>query len=97
MEDGAGLDIQLDEGLRLEGLHPGVELLAPEDFDHNPLVIRLAHGQASLLLTGDIQAAVEGELLVDDVHPASAVMCHLHHGARRPRYRSKPIHNQART
>jgi competence protein ComEC len=77
----AGLEIELDEGLRLEVLHPGTELLAGEGFNDNSLVTRLTYGQASMLLTGDIQARVERKLLADGVHLASGVLKVAHHGS----------------
>jgi competence protein ComEC len=76
----AGLEIELDEGLRLEVLHPGVELLASEGFNDSSLVTRLTYGQASMLLTGDIQARVEQRLLADPARLGSTVLKVAHHG-----------------
>ena len=76
----AGLEIELDEGLRLEALHPGVELLAGEGFNDNSLVTRLTYGQASMLLTGDIQAGAERRLLADEARLGSSVLKVAHHG-----------------
>jgi competence protein ComEC len=76
----AGLEIELDEGLQLEVLHPGVELLAGEGFNDNSLVTRLTYGDASMLLTGDIQAKAERRLLADKAHLRSTVLKVAHHG-----------------
>ncbi len=77
----AGLDIELDEGLRLEVLHPGSKLLTTDGFNDNSLVMRLTYGDVSVLLTGDIQARAERELLAEGVHLASTVLKVPHHGA----------------
>jgi competence protein ComEC len=77
----AGLEIELDEGLQLEVLHPGVELLAKEGFNDNSLVARMTYGQAAVLLAGDIQARAERQLLADDVQLASSVLKVAHHGS----------------
>jgi competence protein ComEC len=76
----AGLEIELDEGLRLEVLHPGVELLASEGFNDSSLVTRLTYGQASMLLTGDIRAKAERRLLAEKVGLGSSVLKVAHHG-----------------
>jgi competence protein ComEC len=77
----AGLEIELDEGLRLEVLHPGTELMPGEGFNDNSLVTRLTYGQASMLLTGDIQAGAELQLLADNARLASTVLKVAHHGS----------------
>ncbi|MEA3376731.1 MAG: hypothetical protein U9R72_11120, partial [Chloroflexota bacterium] len=77
----AGLQIELDEGLRLEVLHPGPELLAGEGFNDNSLVTRLTYGDVSMLLTGDIQARAEGRLLAAGVPLTSTVLKVAHHGS----------------
>jgi competence protein ComEC len=75
-----GLEIELGDGLRLEVLHPGVELLAGEGFNDNSLVTRLTYGQTSMLLTGDIQTKAERRLLADATHLGSTVLKVAHHG-----------------
>ncbi|MFW6136208.1 MAG: DNA internalization-related competence protein ComEC/Rec2 [Chloroflexota bacterium] len=77
----AGLEIELDEGLRLEVLHPGPKLLPGEGFNDNSLVTRLTYGDVSLLLTGDIQARAEGRLLAHGMPLASTVLKVAHHGS----------------
>jgi competence protein ComEC len=77
----AGLDIALDEGLRLEVLHPGAELLVAEGFNDHSIVTRLTYGAASLLLTGDITAEVEQQLVASGSPLASTVLKVPHHGS----------------
>jgi competence protein ComEC len=77
----AGLDVVLEEGLQMEVLHPGTELLVAESFNDNSLVTRLSYGRASLLLTGDVEAAAEERLLADGVDVRSTVLKVAHHGA----------------
>ena len=74
MSQVAGLSVELDRGLRLEVLHPGVELLTAEGYNANSIVTRLSHGSASVLLTGDITAEVEGMLLASGWPLRSAVL-----------------------
>jgi competence protein ComEC len=57
----AGLRLALDEGLEMVVLHPGVGMW--EDANNNSVVTRLTYGQVSLLLTGDIEAEVERQLV----------------------------------
>jgi competence protein ComEC len=77
----AGLAFDLDEGVRMEVLHPGPELLVGEGFNDNSLVMRLSHGTVSMLLTGDIEERAEKRLLAEDVELRSTVLKVAHHGA----------------
>jgi hypothetical protein len=77
----AALDIALDEGLRLDVLHPGAELLAAEGYNDNSIVTRLTYGQASLPLTGDITAEAERQLVERGPPLASTVLKAPHHGS----------------
>ncbi|MBN1978355.1 MAG: DNA internalization-related competence protein ComEC/Rec2 [Anaerolineae bacterium] len=86
-EGQAGLSLTLDEadaqrpGLEMLILHPGVEVW--ESANDNSVVTRLVYGQVSLLLTGDIEAEVEGTLVgARDVAPLqSTVLKAAHHGS----------------
>lgn len=77
----AGLGIEVDEGLRLEVLQPGVQLLAGEGFNDKSLVIRLTYGEASVLLTGDIEERGEAALLATGATLTSTVLKVAHHGS----------------
>lgn len=77
----AGLEMALEEGLRLAVLQPGAELLEGEGFNDNSLVMRLSYGRASLLLTGDIEAQAEETLLRSGAELRSTVLKVAHHGS----------------
>jgi competence protein ComEC len=76
-----GLDVELEDGVRLEVLHPGAELTAGEGFNNNSVVTRLTHGKISVLLTGDIETAAERALLERGDNLRSSVLKVAHHGA----------------
>jgi competence protein ComEC len=79
----AGLRLTLDEGadasrpLEMVILHPGAEL--PGDANNNSVVTRLTYGKVSVLLTGDIEAEVEHQLVAYGL--ASTVLKAAHHGS----------------
>jgi len=75
----AGLRLALDEGLEMTVLHPGTELL--ESANDNSVVTRLAYGQVSVLLPGDIEAEVEQQLAAGGAGLASTVLKAAHHGS----------------
>ncbi len=77
----AGLEIKLEEGVWIEVLHPGVKLLSREGHNDNSLVIRLRHGEASFLFTGDIGVESEHGLLTAGEELQSTVLKVAHHGA----------------
>jgi competence protein ComEC len=75
----AGEVIELDEGVRLEVLHPGSTLT--DDRNENSVVLRLVYGDFSLLLTGDADEKTE-EVLLSNGRPLSALVLKAgHHGA----------------
>lgn len=79
-------------GDRLAGFTPwNVEVLnpAPEPFsntgsdeNNNSVVLRVSHGQRSLLLTGDIGLEAESELVSSGVPLSSEILKVSHHGSR---------------
>ena len=75
----AGLHLTLDRGLEMRVLHPGAELW--EGVNDNSVVTWLAYGQVSLLLPGDIEAAVEQQLVTAGEPLASTVLKVPHHGS----------------
>jgi competence protein ComEC len=79
----AGLRLALDEGLDVVVLHPGAELVSGEEgsANNNSVVTRLTYGQVSVLLTGDIEAVVEHQLVADGATLASTVLKAAHHGS----------------
>jgi len=76
----AGMNVGLDEGLQMDILHPGAELLLADGYNENSLVVRVSYGQASLLLAGDIEARAEGVLVRDGARLTSTVLKVAHHG-----------------
>jgi competence protein ComEC len=77
----AGLRLTLDQGLEMVVLHPGVGVW--EEANNNSVVTRLTYGQVSVLLTGDIEAEVEAQLVgAQRVAPLrSTVLKAAHHGS----------------
>jgi len=78
-EGSAGLRLTLDAGLEMIVLHPGVGVW--ENANDNSVVTRLTYGQASLLLTGDIGARVEEDLVRDSAPLRSTILKAAHHGS----------------
>ena len=79
----AGERFDLGQGIALEVLHPPPTLMvgSESDSNNNSLVVRLVWGEASFLLTGDVEA--EGErLLLHSGQPLEAdVLKVAHHGS----------------
>ena len=78
-----GLQLNLDRGLEVLVLHPGARLPtgAQSNVNNSSIVARLTYGQASVLLTGDIEAQVEHRLVADGATLASTVLKAAHHGS----------------
>jgi len=79
----AGMQIQLGEGLQMKVLHPQGELLSGTDSDvnNNSIVLRLAYGQISFLLPGDVEEEAEAVLLSSPKDLASTILKSPHHGS----------------
>jgi competence protein ComEC len=79
----AGVQIQLGEGLQMRVLHPQSELLSGTDSDvnNNSIVLRLAYGQISFLLPGDVEEKAEEVLLSSNEDLASTILKSPHHGS----------------
>jgi competence protein ComEC len=79
----AGLRMALDEGLGMMVLHPGAELPGGADLNVNnsSIVTRLVYGQVAVLLTGDIEAEVERQLVAEEAALSSTVLKAAHHGS----------------
>jgi competence protein ComEC len=78
-EGKAGLHLTLDGGLEMVVLHPGSQL--EEDANNNSVVTRLTYDRVSLLLPGDIEAEVEGELVAAGAIQESTLLKVAHHGS----------------
>jgi competence protein ComEC len=79
----AGLRITLDQGLEMVVLHPGAEPVSgtETDVNNNSVVVRLVYGNVSVLLTGDIEAVVEHQLVAAGAPLESTVLKAAHHGS----------------
>jgi competence protein ComEC len=79
----AGQRIDIADGLVMEVLNPPLIFLTDgeADVDNNGVVLRLAYGEVSFLLTADIQREAEWELTRERAHLASTVLKVAHHGS----------------
>lgn len=78
-----GHRIQLEEGVLLEVLHPTAIRLESSGSDaNNGLVLRLVYGDVSFLLTGDIEAEAERQLMAGQQELPSRVLKVGHHGSK---------------
>ncbi len=79
----AGMQIQLGQRLRMQILHPQGEFLSGthSDVNNNSIVLRLAYGPISFLLTGDVEEEAEAVLLSSNEDLASTILKSPHHGS----------------
>lgn len=80
-----GTTLDLGSGVRLQVLHPGPAPTSgtQADENNNGLVLRLSYGRTSFLLTGDLEAEGEAELLRQAGLPLQATVLKVaHHGAK---------------
>ena len=77
----AGEVIAIDDGVRLEIVHPG-EVLDDETRNNNSVSMRLVYGAFSLLLTGDAEHSAENEILRRNLPLQSMVYKAGHHGSK---------------
>jgi len=75
--------IALGRGATLQFLWPpdDVSLAESDDTNDDSVVLKLAWGRASFLLTGDLEAADENALLQSGVDPQATVLKVAHHGS----------------
>jgi competence protein ComEC len=76
--------LALSEGVVLEVLHPGPQLMRGSDADanNNSVVIRLTYGEVAFLLSGDVEAEAEQALLRSGAYLPSTVLKVAHHGGK---------------
>lgn len=77
----AGETITIEDGVRLEIVHPGDKRDA-ESRNENSVSIRLVYGQFSVLLTGDAEGKAEEAMLQSGLPLRSLVFKAGHHGSR---------------
>jgi competence protein ComEC len=70
--------VHLGFGITLDVLHPGPEPVLEKDGEldvkANPLVLRLSYGETSFLLTGDVPAEVQEQLVASGLPLAATVV-----------------------
>lgn len=76
----AGEVIQIEDGVRLEIVHPGPELVG-ENRNENSVSMRLVYGSFTFLFTGDAEQMGEAEMLAADRPLAALVFKAGHHGS----------------
>lgn len=76
----AGYVLEMDDGTRLEVLHPAALPGINDSLDDSALVLRLTYGEVSFLLTGDLSREGQARLLMGDHFPVAAVMQLPQHG-----------------
>lgn len=79
----AGYALELDDGTRLEVLHPQAQPALDDSLDEHTLVTRLSYGDVSFLLTGDISREGQQTLLDAGQWPLATVMQLPKHGSAR--------------
>ena len=79
-----GYRIELEPSVSLEVLNPPERPIGgvAADRNNNSVVLRLVYGEASVLLSADIEAEAEARLVRDDMSLESAVLKAPHHGSR---------------
>lgn len=84
LDAAAGQLVDLGDGVALEVLHPHSVGNGPASGDGNnaSVVLRLAAGQVSFLLTGDIELEAEEELLGQGAELRSTILKVAHHGSK---------------
>jgi competence protein ComEC len=79
----AGEQLALDDGVVLETLNPSASPIrgAPSDRNNNALVFRLVYQEVSFMLTGDIEAEAERQLVNNSPDLEADVLKVAHHGS----------------
>lgn len=78
----AGQIINVGEGVYLEILYPIDENTRQSKTNNNSIVAKLVYGESELILTGDIEAKVERELVVRGIDIDADLLKVPHHGSK---------------
>jgi len=81
VEARAGYRLAFEDGVKIEVLHPQRKPRISDKLNDHVLVLRLSYGGLSFLLTSDLSAAGQEEMLAAGISPVSAVMQIPQHGA----------------
>jgi len=78
-----GQEVDLGDGIKLEVLHPPLQLLqgTSDDIDNNGMVLRLEWNKVSFLFTADIGREAEWYLIAKRASLKSTVLKVAHHGS----------------
>ncbi len=76
-----GQAFDLGDGVRLEVLGPDATEAAGDLINNTSAVVRITWHEVSFLLTGDIEAKVERDLLADGINLQATVLKVAHHGS----------------
>ncbi len=71
--------IQIEDGVRLEIVHPGAEMY--EERNENSVSVRLVYGNFSALLTGDAEEEAERDMVASQLPLTAVVFKAGHHGS----------------
>ena len=83
IEARAGYRLVLDDGVLIEVLHPKRKPRINDKLNDHALVLRVSFGGVSFLLTSDLSAEGQREMLAARISPVSAVMQIPQHGSAR--------------
>lgn len=75
-----GQKLKLD-GLEIEVVHAGAQAGSGRNSNESSSVIRVSYGQHSFLITGDLEAGQEKELIANGLYPCTVLKV-AHHGSR---------------
>ena len=81
VEARAGYRLELDDGVTIEVLHPQARPRVRDKLNDHVLVLRVSYGDVAFLLTSDLSAEGQREMLARGISPVSAVMQIPQHGA----------------
>jgi competence protein ComEC len=81
VEVSAGYRAELDDGTRIEVLHPQTPFQPGGSIKSQVMVLRVTFGEISFLLTSDLNRAGQLALLNSGIHPVAAVLQVPSHGA----------------
>ncbi len=81
VEARAGYRLELDDGVTIEVLHPQSRPRITDKLNDHVLVLRVSYGDIAFLLTSDLSAAGQREMLARGISPVAAALQIPQHGA----------------
>ena len=83
VEARAGATVDFGDGARIDVLHPRAAPAIGDKLGDSVLVLRVSYGDASFLLTSDLSAAGQRDMLARGISPSATVMQIPQHGTAR--------------